>query len=333
MSGPALVALLLSASTAFSQLVARPVYPPASAAWGITLRHFLESGYGREASLAPTLQPLRGVDLATADGRQLAAPFVLAMTERGLTPGLFSALSKKRRLAALNLAAATVEEGKLPSPEAIAARMSETAKALGTSVDDAPYMRVRKAADGGEVRRLASEIAGDLRSAPDDEKAREYVSALWEVSSAPPSYWAHRTAAHALSGELGRRRRGDKHKILVLRAMKALGDRTPYESIELGLIKSAMEYSRISFRDPVTREADFVADNIATLSPFPRVRKFASKQFAESAQWAADDDRRRDLERRAEALKGPPSPGYWPTWKPARPPTLWERFLSLVRLG
>ncbi len=331
MGVPALLAILLSASAAFSQVVVRPVtVPPSSIAWGVTLRHFFESDFGKAAVLPPSLEPLRTLDLASAEGRLLAGPFTLAMTERGLTPGLFSTLSKKRRLAALAAAAGVVERGELPSPEEIASRLEATAKALGVRAEEPPYLRVRAAADGREVARLAGEFSTELRRAGDDEKARAFVSALWEVSSAPPSYRAHRTAARALTRDLGRRRRGDKHKVLVLQAMRALGDRTPYESVELMIIKSAMDISRTSYRDPVTQAADLAADSIATLSPFPGVRKFASKQFEETAQWAADDQRRAELERRANVLKSPPAPGYWPSWKPKLSPSLWNRLLALV---
>lgn len=207
------------------------------------------------------------------------------------------------------------------------------ARAMSPSPEPAtlePHLRVRRAQGPRETARLAREFAAGLSRDPDLEAKRRYVNGLWEIAEAPPYRVAQRVAARALARELRRSGRDDKHRLLVLRAMHALAGKTPYEEVERRLVGVALKESG-STRDAVAREAEFTVESVAVSSPFKSVRRMALRHFREASLWTGDDARRQEHERRVSRLQGPPAAGYWPSWKPPRPPSLWGRVLA--RLG
>lgn len=262
-------------------------------------------------------------DDAVADAaplaEQLAGPLGIYLSNEA-PPGLAKAVSELR---------SRLEELRRTLP----ASLERQAEALGGSREpETPYLRARRATSPAEAARLAREFSWSLRRSGSLETRREYVSAFWELAETQPSKASHRIAASALIRELGlRRRRTEKHRIHVLRAMRALADRTPYESVERRLVGAALDESARAVRDGVAREADFTAEAVATVSPFPSVRRLAARSHRESLSWTGDEDRRRDLERRIERLEQPVRTDWWPSWKPPRPPSWRDRLATLLR--
>lgn len=208
----------------------------------------------------------------------------------------------------------------------------KTAEALGkTPEPEPPYLRARRAASPEEAARLARDFAWGLRSTTDLEAKRGYVNALWEFAERRPSKDSHRTAASALIRELNpRRRASEKHRLLVLQALRALADHTPYESVERRVVAAALDLAGRFGGDRVTREAAFVAEAVAMTSPFASVRKLVLKACRERLSWTGDEGRKPDLERRIADLERPVPRDYWPSWKPPKPPTFLERLWSLL---